>query len=101
MYLRTLRKLCTEHGAKLIFDEVQSGMGRTGKLWACEHSGVTPDIMAVGKGFGGGIMPVGACISNAECWAEYIKDPFLMTTTFGGNPLAMAAAIGDNGGCHF
>jgi putrescine aminotransferase len=49
--------------------------------------------MAVGKGFGGGVMPVGACIATANVWTEYINDPFLMTTTFGGNPLALSAAI--------
>lgn len=55
--------------------------------------GVFPDIMAVGKAFGGGVMPAGACIANAKAWEMYIQDPFIMTTTFGGNPLAMAAAI--------
>lgn len=92
-YLRALRALCDQYGAMLIFDEVQSGMGRTGKWWGCEHAEVYPDIMAVGKAFGGGVMPAGACIANARAWDMYIKDPFLMTTTFGGNPLAMAAAI--------
>lgn len=92
-YLWGIRELCTKYGAMLIFDEVQTGMGRTGKLWAAQHSGVVPDIMAVGKGFGGGVMPAGACIANARAWQEYIKEPFLMTTTFGGNPLALAAAI--------
>jgi putrescine aminotransferase len=92
-YLRKVRDLCTKHGAMLIFDEVQTGMGRTGKWWGADHSGVVPDIMAVGKGFGGGVMPVGACIATEEAWKMYIDNPFLMTTTFGGNPLAMAAAI--------
>jgi len=92
-YLRTARKLCTKYGAMLIFDEVQTGMGRTGKMWGCDHAGVVPDIMAVGKAFGGGVMPVGACVATEKAWTKYIENPFLMTTTFGGNPLAMAAAI--------
>ena len=92
-YMRAARRLCTQYGACLIFDEVQTGMGRTGKWWGCDHAQVVPDIMAVGKAFGGGIMPTGACIGTPEVWRKYIENPFLMTTTFGGNPLAMAAAI--------
>jgi len=92
-YLQTVRELCTKYGCCLIFDEVQTGMGRTGKFWGSEWSGVVPDIMAVGKGFGGGVMPVGACVATEKCWNKYNEDPFVMTTTFGGNPLAMAAAI--------
>lgn len=92
-FLRTARRLCDENGAMLIFDEVQSGMGRTGRWWACEHSNVIPDLMAIGKAFGGGVMPAGACVGNDRAWEKYIQNPFLFTTTFGGNPLAMAAAI--------
>lgn len=92
-YMRAARRLCTQYGACLIFDEVQTGMGRTGKMWGCDHSRVIPDLMAVGKAFGGGVMPVGACIGTATVWAKFMENPFLMTTTFGGNPLAMAAAI--------
>lgn len=92
-YLRAARRLCDQYGACLIFDEVQTGMGRTGKWWGCDHSGVAPDLMAVGKAFGGGVMPAGACIGTPKVWEKYIENPFLMTTTFGGNPLAMAAAI--------
>jgi len=92
-YMRAARRLCTQYGALLIFDEVQTGMGRTGKMWGCDHARVIPDIMAVGKAFGGGVMPVGACLGTAQVWAKYMENPFLMTTTFGGNPLAMAAAI--------
>jgi len=68
-------------------------MGRTGKMWGCDHAQVVPDIMAVGKAFGGGVMPAGACVASAKLWEKYIENPFVMTTTFGGNPLAMAAAI--------
>jgi putrescine aminotransferase len=92
-YMRAARRLCTQYGACLIVDEVQTGLGRTGKMWGCEHSRIAPDIMAVGKAFGGGVMPAGACIGTAAVWAKYLENPFLMTTTFGGNPLSMAAAI--------
>ena len=92
-FLQLARKLCTEHNSMLIFDEVQSGMGRTGRMWACEHANVTPDLMAIGKAFGGGIMPAGAAVGNYKAWHKYFENPFLHTTTFGGNPLSMAAAI--------
>jgi putrescine aminotransferase len=92
-YLRGARALCDEYGACLIFDEVQSGMGRSGKWFASEWSGVVPDLMAMGKAMGGGVMPVAACCGRAEIWKKYIENPFLLTTTFGGNPLALSAAI--------
>ncbi|MFI5361766.1 MAG: putrescine aminotransferase [Elusimicrobiota bacterium] len=92
-YLAAARELCDKYGAMLVFDEIQSGMGRTGKMFACEHDGVSPDLMALGKGFGGGIMPIGACVGTAKTWEKYIENPFLHTTTFGGNPPACAAAI--------
>jgi len=86
-FLRQLRALCDEHGLLLIFDEIQTGVGRTGKLFAYELTGVTPDIMTVAKGIGGGF-PLGACLATAEAG----KGLTLGThgTTFGGNPLAMA-----------
>ncbi len=92
-YLQAARDLCDQYGAMLIFDEVQSGMGRTGKMCACDHDGVTPDLMALGKGFGGGVMPIGAVVGTQKTWQKFIDNPFLHTTTFGGNPLACAAAI--------
>ncbi len=92
-YLLAARQLCDQYGAMLVFDEIQCGMGRTGKMFACEHDGVTPDLLALGKGFGGGVMPIGACVGTAQTWQKYIENPFLHTTTFGGNPLACAAAI--------
>jgi len=91
-YLAAARELCDRFGAMLVFDEIQSGMGRTGKMFACDHDGVAPDLMALGKGFGGGVMPIGACVGTARTWERYIENPFLHTTTFGGNPLACAAA---------
>jgi putrescine aminotransferase len=92
-YLAAARALCDRFGTMLVFDEVQSGMGRTGKMFACEHEGVAPDLMALGKGFGGGVMPVGALVGTPRTWARYIENPLLHTTTFGGNPVACAAAI--------
>jgi putrescine aminotransferase len=92
-YLQKAREICDQYGAMLIFDEVQSGMGRSGKMFCCEHDGVTPDLMALGKGFGGGVMPIGAVVGTPRTWQKYIENPFLHTTTFGGNPLACAAAI--------
>lgn len=92
-YLAAARELCDKYGALLVFDEIQSGMGRSGKMFACEFDGVVPDLMAVGKGFGGGVMPIGACIGTPKTWEKYIENPFLHTTTFGGNPVCCAAAI--------
>jgi putrescine aminotransferase len=92
-YLPAARELCDRYGAMLVFDEIQSGMGRTGKMFYCEYEGVTPDLLALGKAFGGGVMPIGAVVGNAKTWAKYIENPFLHTTTFGGNPLACSAAI--------
>ena len=86
-FLKTLRQLCDEHGLLLILDEVQSGLGRTGKLFAHEWAGVTPDIMAVAKGIGGGF-PLGACLATDEA-ATGMKAG-THGTTYGGNPLAMA-----------
>jgi acetylornithine/N-succinyldiaminopimelate aminotransferase len=86
-FLKALRELCDQHGLLLIFDEVQSGVGRTGKLFAYEWSGVEPDIMAVAKGIGGGF-PLGICLATAE--AGKGMTPGTHGSTFGGNPLAMA-----------
>jgi acetylornithine/N-succinyldiaminopimelate aminotransferase len=88
-YLRGLRAMADEFGLLLIFDEVQTGMGRTGRLFAYEWSGVTPDIMALAKGLGGGF-PVGACLATER--AAQFMTPGSHGSTFGGNPLAMAAA---------
>jgi len=88
--LREIRALCDAHGALLIYDEVQSGMGRTGKLWAHEWSGAAPDIMAVAKALGGGF-PIGACLATAEAARGMTVGAH--GSTFGGNPLAMAVGI--------
>ena len=85
--LKRLREICDEHGLLLVLDEVQTGIGRTGKLFAHEWAGVTPDIMAIAKGIGGGF-PVGACLATAE--AAQGMTAGTHGSTFGGNPLAMA-----------
>jgi acetylornithine/N-succinyldiaminopimelate aminotransferase len=87
--LKNLRDLCDEHGLLLVLDEVQSGVGRTGKLFAHEWAGITPDVMAIAKGLGGGF-PVGAVLATAE--AAKGMTPGTHGSTFGGNPLAMAVA---------
>jgi putrescine aminotransferase len=89
-----LRELTQHYSALLIADEVQTGMGRTGKLWGVDHWEVVPDIMATAKSLGGGVMPVGAFSSTEEIWQVMMSpNPFIHTTTTGGNPLACSAAI--------
>ncbi|ACS85106.1 putrescine aminotransferase [Musicola paradisiaca] len=92
-YLPAVRALCDETGALLILDEVQTGMGRTGKMFACEHYGVEPDILCLAKALGGGVMPIGATVATEEVFSVLFDNPFLHTTTFGGNPMACAAAL--------
>lgn len=92
-YLPGVRQLCDEYGALLIFDEVQTGMGRTGKMFCSEHYDIAPDILCLAKSFGGGIMPAGATVATEKVFSVLFENPFLHTTTFGGNPLACAAAI--------
>jgi len=92
-YLEALRVRCNETGAMLIFDEIQMGMGRTGKMFAFEHSGVVPDILCLAKAFGGG-MPLGAFISSAENMSKLTYEPELgHITTFGGHPVCCAASM--------
>ncbi len=88
-FLRALRQLCDEHGLLLIFDEVQTGVGRTGELFAYQRTRVTPDIMALAKALGGGF-PLGACLATAD--AAQGMTAGTHGSTFGGNPLAMAAS---------
>jgi acetylornithine/N-succinyldiaminopimelate aminotransferase len=90
-FLKALRQLCDQHGLLLLFDEVQTGVGRTGELFAYQRAAVTPDIMAIAKAIGGGF-PVGACLATAE--AGKGMTPGTHGSTFGGNPLAMAVANG-------
>ncbi len=88
-FLRELRKICDRHGILLVVDEVQSGAGRTGKWWAIEHSGVQPDIVCMAKGIASG-MPLGICMSRAEIM-DWV--PGSHASTFGGNPVSIAAAL--------
>jgi putrescine aminotransferase len=88
-----LRAACDTHDVLLVADEVQTGLGRTGKLWGVDHWDVTPDILCVAKSLGGGVMPVGAILGRAHVWSALEPNPFLHTSTFGGGPLACAAAI--------
>jgi acetylornithine aminotransferase len=89
-YLRGLREICDAHGWLLMLDEVQSGMGRTGKWFAFQHSGVVPDVMPLAKGLGNGV-PIGACLAAGP--AAHLFKPGSHGSTFGGNPLACAAAL--------
>lgn len=88
-----LRQLCDEYEVLLIADEVQTGLGRTGKMWGVEHWEVAPDILTAGKALGGGVMPVGAFMASSKIWSVLNSNPFIHTSTTGGNPLACAAAI--------
>lgn len=93
-YLPAARKLCDDHGALLILDEVQTGLGRTGKMFACERWNVAPDLMTLAKALGGGVVPAGAVMATPAIWDKVFREnPFIHTSTFGGNELACAAAI--------
>jgi putrescine aminotransferase len=92
-YFPRVREICTRHGTLLIADEIQTGMGRTGKLWGVDHSGTVPDIMCLGKAIGGGVMPLSAFIAPARIWEVMIPNPIIHSTTFGGNPIACAAGL--------
>ena len=88
-YLRAAQELCQQHGALLIIDEVQTGFGRTGRLWACQHHDLQPDLLCLAKGIAGGV-PMGAVLIGAR--VQSLK-PGVHGSTFGGNPLACAAAL--------
>lgn len=92
-FILALRNRCTEVGALLIFDEIQTGFGRTGKFWALEHFGVVPDILICAKGMGGG-MPIGAFVSSTENMALFKNNPMLgHISTFGGHPVSCVASL--------
>ena len=92
-WIRALRKKCTETGTLLIFDEIQTGFGRTGRLWAFEHFGIIPDILLLGKALGGGL-PLGAFIAGKELMWALTDSPVLgHITTFGGHPVSCAAGM--------
>jgi ornithine--oxo-acid transaminase len=87
-YLARVRELCTSHGALMIADEIQSGLGRTGQTFACEYEAVVPDMYLLGKALGGGIVPLSAVVSSAQVLGVF--RPGQHGSTFGGNPLACA-----------
>lgn len=95
-YLTTAARDCRENGTLFIADEIQTGFGRTGKMFACQHDNVEPDIMCLAKSLGGGIMPIGAFITTEEIWQKAygtVEKATLHTSTFGGNTRAAAAGI--------
>jgi ornithine--oxo-acid transaminase len=89
-YLRRVRELCSRHNVLLIADEIQTGLGRTGRLFGCDHEGVRPDVVTIGKALSGGFYPVSAVLSSAEVLGVF--GPGTHGSTFGGNPLACAVA---------
>ena len=91
-YLLTVRQICTERGVLLLLDEVQTGLGRTGKMFGCNHSGVVPDIMCLGKAISGGVIPCAAFHTTDEIFNSFHPNPFYHTSTFGANPMATTAA---------
>ncbi len=92
-YWPRLREICDKYGVLLIADEVQTGFGRTGKIFGVDHWNVTPDIMCFGKALGGGVVAMSGFFSTAKIWQCMEPNPFMHTTTTGGNPLACAAAL--------
>ena len=92
-YLAGVRAACDRAGALLILDEIQTGLGRTGRWWASEHDGVVPDIMATAKSLGGSLMPISATVFTVELREFLIPNPFIHLSTFGGSDLACAVAL--------
>jgi adenosylmethionine-8-amino-7-oxononanoate aminotransferase len=95
-YLRRARALCDERDVLLVFDEVLSGYGRTGPMWAAEHAGVAPDLLCLGKGFTGGVLPMAATLATARVFSAFLGDPsraFFHGHTFCGNPLGARVAL--------
>jgi putrescine aminotransferase len=92
-YLRAAREICDRHGALLILDEIQTGLGRTGRWLACDWEGVCPDLLTLGKALGGGVMPIAAIVARPAIWEIFAENPYIHSSTFGGNPLACAAAL--------
>jgi len=90
-YLRQVRQACTEAGAVMILDEIQSGLGRLGAWWGADLAAVTPDALLTGKILGGGVMPAGGVVASAQLFAPLNADPLLHSSTFAGSPLAAAA----------
>ena len=91
-YLAEVARLCRASGAMLVLDEVQTGLGRLGTWWGADREDVRPDVLLVGKGLSGGVVPVAAMVATAKAYKPFGDDPFLHTSTFAGSPIAMAAA---------
>lgn len=99
LYLKKLRELCDRCGVLLIADEIATGFGRTGQMFACDHAGITPDIMCVSKGLTGGYLPMAITITTEEIYGAFYADygtgrAFMHSHTYSGNPLGCAAALG-------
>lgn len=92
-YLAQVRRLCDAHGALLILDEIQAGLGRTGRLWAYQHFEVTPDMMLLGKGLSGGLYPMAATLMRRELESVFHADPFIHISTFGGAEVGCPVAL--------
>jgi adenosylmethionine-8-amino-7-oxononanoate aminotransferase len=95
-YLRAARELCDRHDVLLVFDEVFTGYGRTGPMWACAHAGVSPDLLCMAKGLTAGVLPMGATLANPRVFAGFLGDPeraFYYGHTFCGHPLGAAVAL--------
>nr|WP_237695064.1 aspartate aminotransferase family protein [Streptomyces sp. SID5468] len=92
-YLAEVAALCRHHGAFLIVDEIQTGMGRLGSWWGVDAEQVAPDALLIGKGLSGGVVPVAAVAATKEAYAPFSRDPYLHTSTFGASPIACAAAL--------
>ncbi|HEX9995957.1 MAG TPA: aspartate aminotransferase family protein [Abditibacterium sp.] len=92
-YLQAARRICDEKGALLVMDEVQAGLGRTGKMWGCDHAGVAPDMMLLAKALSGGAIPIGAVLGTPKVWEFWNDAPLIHSSTFGGNPLACAVGL--------
>ena len=90
-YLAEVERTCREHGAFLVVDEIQTGLGRLGAWWGVDREGVTPDVLLAGKALGGGVVPVGALLATEEAFDRLSRDPLLHNSTFSGSPIAMAA----------
>jgi putrescine aminotransferase len=92
-YLTAVAQACKEYDALLVVDEIQTGLGRLGTWWGCDSEGVVPDILLVGKGLSGGVVPAAAMVARPEVYLPFGRDPILHSSTFGASPLACAAAL--------
>ncbi|MEA3225682.1 MAG: aminotransferase class III-fold pyridoxal phosphate-dependent enzyme, partial [Planctomycetota bacterium] len=92
-YLREMRNLCDRHGLLMMLDEVKTGFGKTGRMFACEHYGVVPDILILGKSLGGGLIPAGAVVAKHDLWKRFSLSFSMSASSYAGNALACRAAL--------